>query len=63
MRNGKSDFLKCCRSVEEGTEIHLKNAVSKEIGLLRYCDDRFHVEVEGKEDSWLPQVCEVTTDV
>jgi len=58
----KSDFLSCCRAVEQGAEIYLANVVDNKTGRLLYCTtDRFHVDVGGSRDSWLPQVCQKTS--
>jgi hypothetical protein len=58
----KNDFLKCCRAVENGTEVDLTNVVDHKTGRVLYCTtNRFHVDVDGEKDSWLPQVCESTT--
>jgi hypothetical protein len=55
----KTDFEKCCRNVENGHEVYLENVVNHEKGRIVYCTtDRFHVDMNGRRDSWLPQVCE-----
>lgn len=55
----KSDFEKCCQHIEQGADVIIRNVVSREKGQVLFCtSDRFHVDIEGKRDSWLPQVCE-----
>ena len=55
----KSDFLSCCRAVESGQEVILKNVVDHQKGRVIFCtSDRFHVDVDGDRESWLPQICE-----
>jgi hypothetical protein len=45
--------------VENGHEVYLENVVNHEKGRIVYCTtDRFHVDMNGRRDSWLPQVCE-----
>jgi hypothetical protein len=48
--------------VEKGEEIYLANVVDNKTGRLLFCTtDRFHVDVGGSRDSWLPQVCQKTS--
>jgi hypothetical protein len=54
----KTDFIKCCRSVEKGAEIYLENVTDHQTGKVLFCTtDRFHVDIDGSRDSWLPQTC------
>jgi succinyl-CoA synthetase beta subunit len=55
----KSDFLKWCRAVDHGAEVYLENVVDHHKGRVLFCtSERFHVDIGGKRDSWLPQICE-----
>jgi hypothetical protein len=55
----RSEFDKCCKALDDGREIHLENVVTRSRGKLLFCTaDRFHVEVDGSRDSWLPQICD-----
>lgn len=53
-----SDFIKVCRAVEHGQDVYLENVVDRKKGRVLFCTSRaFHVDIDGKRDSWLPQVC------
>lgn len=55
----KRDFEKCCHNIDNGSDVYVQNVVNRERGHVLFCTaDRFHVEVGGRRDSWLPQVCE-----
>lgn len=55
----KTEFDKCCRNIEKGAEVYLQNVVNHETGRVLFCtSDKFHVDMNGKRDSWRPQLCE-----
>lgn len=57
----KTDFEKCCRNVESGSEFYLDNVINRKTGRILFCtSNRFHVDMNGERDSWLPQVCEIS---
>lgn len=58
----KVEFEKCCQNIEKGSEIYMQNVVNHETGKVLFCtSNRFHVDMNGKRDSWLPQICEITS--
>jgi hypothetical protein len=60
----KSDFEKCCRNVEHGAEVFVENAIDHKTGRVLYCiTDRFYVDLDGKRDAWLPQICETSSTI
>lgn len=60
----RSEFEKCCKALDDVRELHLENVVTRSRGKLLFCTgDRFHVEVAGGRDSWLPQICERVSSI
>lgn len=56
----KTEFEKCCQNIENGSEIYPQNVVNQESARVLFCtSNRFHVDINGKRASWLPQIYEV----
>ncbi|MBE0598609.1 MAG: hypothetical protein IH614_15205 [Desulfuromonadales bacterium] len=55
----RPDFEKCCQALEEGEEIVVQNLGQQQSAKVLFCrGDLFEVRVEGKRQSWQPEMCE-----